>query len=116
MSKVGKKMFLLAHRFLRRAVLGLMFFLAGTAYCSCDSYDPNPYDDVPPVVTIEFNYLVPGGIHISRPNVQTRNQLNLHSANNARQLSSAPVPGLREPQVDFAFSLGPPQWAIPLRR
>ena len=107
---------MLAHRFLRRAVLGLMFFLAGAAYCSCDSYDPDPYDDVPPVVTVEFNYVVPGGIHISRPHVQSRNQLNPHSVNSARQLPSAAMLGLREPQVDFAFSPGPPQWAIPLRR
>ena len=109
-------MFLLSHRFLRRAVLGLMFFLAGTAYCSCDSYDPDPYDDVPPVVTVQFNYLVPGRVHISRPHVQTRNQLNLYAWNNARQLPSAAIPGLRERQVDFAFCPAPPQLAIPLRR
>ncbi len=39
-----------------------MLFLAGTAFCSTDSYDPNPYDDIPPVVTVEFNYVVPGQI------------------------------------------------------
>jgi hypothetical protein len=37
-----------------------MLFLSGTAFCSSDSYDPNPYDDIPPVVTVEFNYVVPG--------------------------------------------------------
>jgi len=37
-----------------------MLFLAGAAFCSTDSYDPDPYDDVPPVVTVEFNYVVPG--------------------------------------------------------
>ncbi|HET9837291.1 MAG TPA: hypothetical protein VFR84_03590 [Candidatus Angelobacter sp.] len=37
-----------------------MLFLAGTAFCSTDSYDPNPYDDIPPIVTVEFNYVVPG--------------------------------------------------------
>jgi hypothetical protein len=93
-----------------------MFFLAGTAYCSCDSYDPDPYDDVPPVVTVEFNYLVPGSVHISRPHLQARNQLNLHSVNNARQLPSAAILGVCESLVDFAFCPGPPQWAIPLRR
>ena len=41
-------------------MLGLMLFLAGTAFCSSDSYDPDPYDDIPPVVTVEFNYVVPG--------------------------------------------------------
>jgi len=109
-------MFLLANRFLRRAVLGLMFFLAGTAYCSCDSYDPDPYDDVPPVVTVEFNYLVPGSVNISRPHLQSRNQFNLDSANSARQLPSAATPALRETPVDFVFLQGSPQWAIPLRR
>jgi hypothetical protein len=51
---------LLGHRYLRGVVLGLMLFLAGTAFCSTDSYDPNPYDDIPPIVTVEFNYVVPG--------------------------------------------------------
>jgi len=51
---------LLGHRYFRGIVLGLMIFLAGTAFCSTDSYDPNPYDDIPPVVTVEFNYVVPG--------------------------------------------------------
>lgn len=50
------------HLHLRGIVLGLMLFLAGTAFCSCDSYDPDPYDDIPPVVTVEFNYVVPGQI------------------------------------------------------
>jgi hypothetical protein len=51
---------LLGHRYIRGVVLGLMLFLAGTAFCSTDSYDPNPYDDIPPIVTVEFNYVVPG--------------------------------------------------------
>jgi hypothetical protein len=108
-------MFLLAHRFLRRTVLGLMFFLAGTAYCSCDSYDPDPYDDIPPVVTVQFNYLVPVRVNIARPHVQTGNQLDLLSMNSVWHLPSADMVGLREPQVDFAFYQGPSQLAIPLR-
>jgi hypothetical protein len=52
-------MHLQTHRYIRGIVLGLMFFLAGTAFCSSDSYDPNPYDDIPPVVTVEYNYVVP---------------------------------------------------------
>ena len=55
-------MVLFSHRHLRGVVLGLMLFLAGAAFCSCDSYDPDPYDDIPPVVTVEFNYVVPGQI------------------------------------------------------
>lgn len=67
-------MFLMAHRFLRGTVLGLMFFLAGAAACSCDSYDPDPYDDTPPVVTVEFNYVVPSRINIRRPSTQAKNR------------------------------------------
>ena len=52
-----------SRRHLRSIVLGLMLFLAGTAFCSSDSYDPDPYDNVPPVVTVEFNYVVPGQIN-----------------------------------------------------
>src|SRR5215467_8436875 len=60
-------MFLRVHRLLRGTILGLMCLLAGTANCSCDSYDPNPYDDAPPVVTVEFNYVVPSGVSLRRP-------------------------------------------------
>jgi hypothetical protein len=67
-------MFLMAHRFLRGTVLGLMFFLAGAAACSCDSYDPDPYDDIPPVVTVEFNYVVPSRINIRPSSTQTKNR------------------------------------------
>src|SRR5580765_5586798 len=59
-------MFLLAHRLLRGMVLGLMCLLAGTASCSCDSYDPNPYDDAPPLV-VEYSYVVPSGVTVRRP-------------------------------------------------
>lgn len=61
-------MLLLAHRLLRGTVLGLMCLLAGTASCSCDSYDPNPYDDSPPVV-VEYSYVVPSGVTVRRPGI-----------------------------------------------
>ena len=63
-------MFLLSHRSLRGIVLGLMFFLAGTACCWSDSYDPDPYDDTPPVVTVDFNYVVPSTITVRAPRIQ----------------------------------------------
>jgi hypothetical protein len=109
-------MLLLAHRFVRGAVLGLMLLLAGTAYCSCDSYDPDPYDDTPPVVTVEFNYVVPSRVSIRRPNAQTKNRLSLYSGNKVQRVSSTELPGFSEARVDFAFRQSPPQWAIPLRR
>jgi hypothetical protein len=62
-------MFLRSHRSLRGIVLGLMFFLAGTACCWSDSYDPNPYDDVPPVVTVEFNYVLPSLVTVNAPSI-----------------------------------------------
>ena len=108
-------MFLLAQKIVRGSVMTLMLFLAGTAYCSCDSYDPDPYDDIPPVVTVEFNYVVPCSVTIS-PQNQSKNKLSLYCANAARQMPTAMVQELREAQADFAFRQGPPQWAIPLRR
>lgn len=63
-------MFLLSHRSLRGIVLGLMFFLAGISCCWSDSYDPDPYDDIPPVVTVDFNYVVPSAVTVRAPRVQ----------------------------------------------
>ncbi len=63
-------MFLPSHRSLRGIVLGLMFFLAGTACCWSDSYDPDPYDDIPPVVTVEFNYVVPSPVTVNASTIQ----------------------------------------------
>ena len=68
-SRIRAKMFLLSHRTLRGIVLGLMFFLAGTACCWSDSYDPDPYDDIPPVVTVDFNYVVPSPVTVRAPRI-----------------------------------------------
>ena len=66
------KMFLVSHRALRGIILGLMFFLAGTACCWSDSYDPDPYDDIPPVVTVEFNYVVPSPVTVNATRIQVK--------------------------------------------
>ena len=66
------KMFLVSHRMLRGIVLGLMFFLAGTACCWSDSYDPDPFDDIPPVVTVEFNYVVPSPVTVNASRIQVK--------------------------------------------
>ena len=68
--KDWQRMFLLSHRSLRGFVLGLMFFLAGTANCWSDSYDPDPYDDIPPVITVDFNYVVPSQVTGRALNIQ----------------------------------------------
>ena len=106
-------MFLPAHKIVRRIVLGLMFFLAGTAYCSCDSYDPDPYDDTPPVVTVEYNYVVPNQVSI-RPQSHIKSKLSLYSGNKAAALVNQPV--MRESQFIYSPGQAPPQWHVPLRR
>ncbi len=107
-------MFLHTYRIVRCVVLGLMFFLAVTAACSSDSYDPDPYDDTPPVVTVEFNYVVPSRINIRRPNTQAKTRMaSIHAG--ARQ-GSAELPDLFEKPIAFAFGQSSPQLVIPLRR
>lgn len=109
-------MFLLAHRWIRSLLLGCMVLLAGTASCSCDSYDPDPYDDVPPVVTVEFNYVVPGRINIRRPQNQNKRQTRIDSASTSRPLPFAEVVGLYETLVVSPLLHSSPQWEVPLRR
>lgn len=46
-------------KYFRGAVLSVMFLLTVGASCSSDSYDPNPWDDIPPVVTVDFNFVKP---------------------------------------------------------
>lgn len=67
-------MFLLSHRSLRGIVLGLMFFLAGTSCCWSDSYDPDPYDDTPPLITVDFNYVVPSVVTVRAPRIQAKSR------------------------------------------
>ena len=93
-----------------------MVLLAGTASCSCDSYDPDPYDDVPPVVTVEFNYVVPGRVNIRRPQNQNKRPTRIDSRSASRPLPFAEVGGLYETLVVSPLLHGSPQWAIPLRR
>ena len=108
-------MFLRAHKWIRGLVLGCMVLLAGTASCSCDSYDPDPYDNVPPVVTVEFNYVVPGHVSI-RPQNQNKRPFRIDSASKSQFLPFAEVSGLFESLVAAPILFGSPQGAIPLRR
>jgi hypothetical protein len=109
-------MFLLAHKWIRGLLLGCMVMLAGTASCSCDRYDPDPYDDVPPVVTVEFNYVVPGRINIRHPQNQNKRPIRVYSGNKSQRPPVAEVGGLYEALVASPLLHGSPQWAIPLRR
>ena len=108
-------MLLLGHRFVRRSILGLMFFLAGAACCWCDSYDPDPYDDVPPVVTVEFNHVVPKRVSIRRPAAQARKVQIVYAATNGSQ-GSAVIPQSIGDHVTLACSQSPCHMVIPLRR
>ena len=108
-------MFLLTHRFVRGIVLGLMFFLAGTACCWSDSYDPNPYDDIPPVVSVEFNYVIPNLVSVPRPAVQIKH---VHAANFAvtGEQEIAFIPTLADSHVELPSTQSPCHMVIPLRR
>jgi hypothetical protein len=109
-------MFLLAHRWIRGLVLGCMVLLAGTASCWSDSYDPDPYDDTPPVVSVEFHYVVPGRVSLRRPQNQNKRPFRLESGSKSLQMPFVEVAGLYESLVASPILHGSPQWAIPLRR
>jgi hypothetical protein len=93
-----------------------MVFLAGAASCSSDSYDPDPYDDVPPVVTVEFNYVVPIQLNIHCPKNQHKHQFSIDTWIKSRLLPCACATELRESELGSPFLHDSPQWAIPLRR
>jgi hypothetical protein len=107
-------MFLVAHKFVRRTVLGLMFILAGAACCWCDSYDPDPYDDIPPVVTVEFNYVVPKRVSVRRPATQARKIPAARSSADGPQ-RPAIIPQFNS-RVTLACFQSPCHMLIPLRR
>lgn len=108
---------MLAYRIARATVFGLMFFLAATAACTSDSYDPNPYDDIPPVVTVQYNYLVPSLMSVRRPNAQAKvRHNNSFSVTTLPQGAAVSISAILEAQATPALLLGAPQVVIPLRR
>ena len=96
-------MLLLAHRLLRGMVLGLMCLLAGTASCSCDSYDPDPYDDSPGVV-VEFSYVVPSGVTLRRPGAHVSYPPQVLSPSYAAHITTVSVLALAPPVISSARS------------
>jgi hypothetical protein len=98
-------------------VLGLMLFLAGTAFCTSDSYDPNPYDDIPPVVTVEFNYVVPGqtGHAIVRTAFMSDG---LHALGYVERhhMPTVSLGELQHEQIAFLLLPATPETFAPLRR
>jgi hypothetical protein len=108
-------MFLVSHRKLRGIVLGLMFFLAGTSCCWSDSYDPNPYDDIPPVVTVDFNYVVPSAVTVRAPKIQGKTPQRI--AVMFYRLQNIAIPELfLNVRTTSPLGHSPSNLAIPLRR
>jgi hypothetical protein len=108
-------MSLLAYRCVKTAVFGLMFFLAITASCSSDSYDPDPYDNLPPVITVDFNYVVPSCLHLRRPDALSRNHHAVSSEVKVHLASTFLPLALNECSTP-SLQQGSPQLLIPLRR
>ena len=106
---------MLAYKIGRATVLGLMFFLAVAAACTTDSYDPNPYDDIPPVVTVHYNYVLPKLENVSSFKSQSTNPTDVSRSVIEQQQAPALALALLEAQV-IPASLISPQMAIPLRR
>lgn len=105
----------MAYRIGRATVLGLMFILAVAAACTTDSYDPNPYDDIPPVVTVHYNYLLPKLENANSFKSQSTNPTDVSRSVIEQQQAPALALALLETQV-IPASLIPPQMVIPLRR
>ncbi|HKV91778.1 MAG TPA: hypothetical protein VJW20_04430 [Candidatus Angelobacter sp.] len=105
----------IAHRIGRATVLGLMFFLAVAAVCTSDSYDPNPYDDVPPVVTVHYNYVLPRLEDVRSLKSQGTNPTDVSRSVIEQQQAPALALALLEAQA-IPASLLSPQMIIPLRR
>ena len=104
-------------RIIRATILGLMFFLAVTTACTTDSYDPDPYDDTPPVVTVEYNYLLPNLLDVRSPNAQAKvRQLPSFSTTAQPKSATHLIPAILEAEATPALLMGAPQLAIPLRR
>jgi len=105
---------LLSFRYLRGVVLGLMFFLAAMAFCSCDAYDPNPYDDIPPVVTVEFNYVVPSTVQVSHTAI--RHDVKIISSAQHQPVQPADPVYIHDNQLIQAPFQGTSPTFLPLRR
>jgi hypothetical protein len=115
-QRESKKMGFSSFRYLRGLVLGLMFILAGTAFCWCDAYDPNPYDDIPPVVTVEFNYVVPAQTNIQAAHSVLRNSLKVLNSTQQQQRQPVDTLSINRQQTISALPQGTPPMFLPLRR
>jgi len=110
----GKEtMNLQVRKLIKAIVFGIMFFLAVTAPCTSETYDPDPYDGM--WVTVEFHYLVPSGANVKPPvtQIKTRKDTTLHKAQ--IQLAAAPF-FVAFSEAAPTLTTGSPQVLPPLRR
>lgn len=85
-------------------MLSMMFLLTVGATCFSDSYDADPYDDVPPI-TVEFSFVSTPAVSIQGVQLKTtRNSISLankHAAHHSAKLSmlaaSASIPEAAHP-------------------
>jgi len=108
-------MFLVSHRTLRGMVLGLMFFLAGTSCCWSDSYDPDPYDNIPPLITVDFNYVVPSAVIVRAPRIQVKSPQRIVVTFSGPQNIAMP-PLFLNTRTASPLGQSPSNLVIPLRR
>lgn len=102
-------------RYMRGAVLAVMFTLAAATTCLCDSYDPDPYDDTPPVVVLQFQYVVPEHASAQVQNAFSRSRLNLFGSAQHRNRARAGQAVAFVPQDSPRLFSGFFQALIPLR-
>ena len=77
-----RKIELCLSKAVRSTTLGLMILLAAVSNCFSESYDPDPWDNTPPV-TVEFDYVI--------PHVVTLRQADGHAAAGQTLAASNPV-------------------------
>jgi hypothetical protein len=97
-------------------VLGLMVFLAATAACSSETYDPDPYDDAPPVVSLEFSYVIPWQLGIRPGHGIQGGRVNGPRRDRSRQTSFSLPADVNNEKTSSSVPQAPPQLFQPLRR
>jgi hypothetical protein len=105
-------MYMQVRKLIKAIVFGIMFFLAVTAPCTSETYDPDPYDGM--WVTVEFHYLVQSEASVkpSVRQIKTRKNTTYKA-----QIQHAGAPFLIAfSEAAPSLSTGSPQVLPPLRR
>jgi hypothetical protein len=98
------------HKFLRGAVLGMMFLLAGTANLVCLNFDADDDEDTPPI-SVELNIVAPCKkcIHVLKPHSHARTFRLRDEKPVTTQLASAVF------ESPILLDQESPQFLVPLR-